>query len=110
MTEEPAKTGAALDLVLANKQELVGNVKLKGSLSCSGYEIVTFEILRAGRRVHSKLNTMDLGKQTFRDLIGRVPWDKALQGKWAQEIKLVFKAHLSQAQECCIPAKKAERQ
>ena len=53
--EEPMRRGAMLDLVLTNKEGLVGNVKLKGSLGCSDHEMVEFRILRAVRRVHSKL-------------------------------------------------------
>jgi len=76
-----------LDLVLTNKEGLVGNEKLKGSLGCSDHEIVVFRILRATRRVHSKLTTLDFrraGFGLFRDLLGRVPWDKALEGRGAQ--------------------------
>ena len=65
-----------LDLVLTNKEGLVGNVKLKGSLGCSDHEMVESRILRAGRRVHSKLNTLDFSRADFglfRDLLGRVP-------------------------------------
>jgi len=54
---------------------MVGNVKLKGSLGCSGHETVEFKILRTARRVHSKLATLDFrsaGFGLFRDLLGRV--------------------------------------
>jgi len=51
MIEEPTKRGAILDLVLTNKEGLVGNVKVKGSLGCSGHEMMQFKILRAARRV-----------------------------------------------------------
>ncbi|KFV18177.1 hypothetical protein N340_02392, partial [Tauraco erythrolophus] len=37
----------------------------------------------------------------FRDLLGRVPWDEALEGRW-----IIFKDHLLQAQEWCIPTKR----
>ena len=39
-----------LDLVLTNKEGLVGNVKLKGSLGCSDHDMVNFKILRTVRR------------------------------------------------------------
>ncbi|KFV05198.1 hypothetical protein N340_02153, partial [Tauraco erythrolophus] len=39
----------------------------------------------------------------FRDLLGRVRWDKALEGRGAQERWIIFKDHLLQAQEQCIP-------
>ena len=48
-----------LDLVLTNKEGLVGSVKLKSSLGCSDHEKMDFKILRAARRVHSKLTALD---------------------------------------------------
>ncbi|GAB0189727.1 hypothetical protein GRJ2_001438000 [Grus japonensis] len=98
-----------LDLVLINKEGLVGNVKLKGSLGCSDHEMVDLKTLRAARRVHSKLATLDFRRADFgffRDLLGRVPWEKALEGRGAQESWLVFEGHLLQAQEQCIPTKR----
>ncbi|GAB0208476.1 hypothetical protein GRJ2_003313300 [Grus japonensis] len=106
VTEEPTRRGAMLDLVLTNKEGLVGDVKLKGSLGCRDHE---FKILRAARRVHSKLTALDFRRADlglFRDLLGRIPWDKALEGRGAQASWLVFKGHLLQAQERCIPAKR----
>ncbi|KAJ7399158.1 dtw domain-containing protein 2 [Pitangus sulphuratus] len=38
--EEPMRRGVMLDLVLANKEGLEGNVKLKVSLGCSDHEMV----------------------------------------------------------------------
>ncbi|MCQ4179366.1 hypothetical protein FK518_27770, partial [Klebsiella pneumoniae] len=85
--EEPMRRGAMLDLVLTNKEGLVGNVELKGSLGCSDHEMVEFKILRAVRRACSKLSTLDFRRADFglfRDLLGKVPWDKALEGRGAQ--------------------------
>ncbi|KFV20689.1 hypothetical protein N340_13269, partial [Tauraco erythrolophus] len=42
----------------------------------------------------------------FRDLLARVQWDEALEGRGAQESWLIFKDHLLQAQEQCIPTKR----
>jgi len=47
--EEPMRRGAMLDLVLTNKEGLVGNGKLEGSLGCSDHEIVEFKILRVSK-------------------------------------------------------------
>ncbi|GAB0205107.1 hypothetical protein GRJ2_002976300 [Grus japonensis] len=102
------RRGAMLDLVLTNKEGLVGDVKVKGSLGCSDHEMVEVEILRAARRVHSKLTTLDFRRAQFglyRDLLGKVPWDKALEEREDQDSWLVFKNHLLQAQERCIPTK-----
>ena len=98
-----------LDLVLTNKEGLVGDVKLKGSLGCSDCEMVEFKILRAVRRAHSKLTALDFRRADFglfRDLLGRELWDKAQAGSEAQETWLTFKDHLLQAQERCIPTKR----
>ncbi|GAB0190131.1 hypothetical protein GRJ2_001478400 [Grus japonensis] len=98
-----------LDLVLTNKEDLVREVKLKGSLGCSDCEMVEFRILRAARRAHSKLTTLDFRRADFglfRDLLGRIPWDKALEGRGAQDSWLIFRSHLLQAQERCIPTKR----
>ena len=91
-----------LDLVPTNKEGLVGNVKLKGSLGCSDHEMVDFKILRAVRKVYSKLATLDFRRADFglfRDLLGGVPGDTALEGRGTQESWLIFKDHLLQAQE-----------
>ena len=40
--------------------------------------------------------------ELFRKLLGRVAWEKALEGRGAQESWLVFKDHLLQAQKQCI--------
>jgi len=107
--EEPTRRGAMLNLVLTNKEGLVGNVKLKGSLGCSDHEMVEFKIPRAARRVRSKLATLDFRRADFglrRDLLGRIPRDKTLEGRGAQESWSVFKDHLLQSQERCIPTKR----
>ncbi|GAB0181828.1 mitochondrial enolase superfamily member 1 [Grus japonensis] len=88
VTEEPTRRGAMLDIVLKNREGMVGAVKLKGSLGCSDHEMVEFKILRAARRVHSKLTILSFSRADFgffRDMLGRVPWDKALEGRGAQE-------------------------
>lgn len=41
------------------------------------------KILKAASRVHSKLSTLGFHGEDFglsRDLLGRVPWDKVLEG------------------------------
>lgn len=64
-----------------------------------------FEILGAGRKAHNKLTTLDIRRASFglfRDLLGRVTWKKALQGRGAKEIWVIFN-YLLQAKEPCIP-------
>lgn len=69
----------------------MGHVKFKGS--CSNHEMDEYKILRAVMRAHRA----DLG--LFRILLGRVPWNKALEGRRAQETWLIFKDHVFQVQE-----------
>ncbi|GAB0186145.1 mitochondrial enolase superfamily member 1 [Grus japonensis] len=104
--EEPTRRGAMLDLVLTNKEGLVGNVKLKGSLGCSDHEMVEFKILREARRAHSKLTTLDFRRADFglfRDLLGRLQWDKALEGRGSQE-----SCHTTQVSESKVRDSKNE--
>ncbi|PKU47462.1 hypothetical protein llap_2202 [Limosa lapponica baueri] len=106
--EEPTRRGAMLDLVLNNKEGLVGIVKLKGSLDCSDHEMVKFKTLRGGRRPHSKLINLDLRRADFglfMDLLVRVMWDKVLEGRGTPKNWLIFKDHLLQAQEEVCPNK-----
>ncbi|KFP07547.1 hypothetical protein N300_15283, partial [Calypte anna] len=42
----------------------------------------------------------------FKDLLGRVEWDKNMDGKGAQEIWSIFKDHLLHAQDQCVPMKR----
>ena len=109
MIEKPKRRCAILDLVCINKEVLVENVKLQGSLGCSDHEMVEFKILKAARRAHRKLTTLDFKRADFgpfRDLVSRVPCDKALEGRGAQESWLIFKDHLLQAQEQCTVTKR----
>jgi len=95
--EEPMRRGVMLDLVLTNKEGLVDP------------KMVEFKILRTGRRVHSKLTTLGFRRADFGllwDLLGRIPWDKALEGRGAHESWSVFKDHLLQAQERCTLTKR----
>ena len=58
---------------------------------------MVIRILRAGRRVKSKLTTLDFRRvdfSLFKDLLGRLLWDKTLEQKGAQESWLIFEDHL----------------
>lgn len=57
-----------LDLILSNKEGLVGNVKLKGSLGCSGCQMVQFRMLSAARREHSNLTYLGFRKADLASL------------------------------------------
>lgn len=72
-----------VDLVLTNKEGLLGNVKIKSSLGCSDHKMVEFNILRSARWAQSKLATLAFWRAEFdlsSDQFGREPWNKALEG------------------------------
>ncbi|KAJ7413722.1 dtw domain-containing protein 2 [Pitangus sulphuratus] len=84
-TEKPTMRDVTLDLVLTDKERLVGNVKPKGSLGRSNHEIVEFDTLRGVKRVHSKLTTLGFTRANFgllRDLLGRAPEKKTWKEEW----------------------------
>lgn len=104
--EEPTRKGALLDMVFINKEELVMDVKIKGSLGCSDQEIVEFGILRGGNRAKNRNTAWDFRKadfNLFRDLLGIIshvihPWrERVVQDSW-----MIFKDHLLKAQERSI--------
>lgn len=77
-------------------------MKFKGSLGCRDHEMLYFKILRLSKRVPNKLATLDFRRadfELFRELFGRVTWEKAMERRGAQESPLVFKDHLLQAQK-----------
>jgi len=112
VVEEPTRKGALLDLVLTNKEQLVEDVKAGGRLGCSDHEMVEFRILCGGSRAISKIKTLDLRRANFalfRELLGGIPWARALEGRGVQECWSLFKHHFLHAQEQCIPLRKKSR-
>ncbi|GAB0181767.1 hypothetical protein GRJ2_000642000 [Grus japonensis] len=82
VVEEPVKTGVLLDLVLTNKEGLVEDVKVGGRLGCNDHEMVEFRILCGRSRAISRITTLDFRRANFglfKDLLGRIPWVKALE-------------------------------
>lgn len=78
---EPTKENPLLDHILANKDELVGNLKAGGSLGCSDHEMEKFRILQGGNKAKSRITTLGFRRTGFhrlKDLLGRIPWDMAL--------------------------------
>ncbi|PKU43893.1 dtw domain-containing protein 2 [Limosa lapponica baueri] len=76
--EQPTRRGAMLDLVLTNREGLVGNAKLQGSLGCSDREMMEFKILRAVRRAHSKPTALDFRRADF-GLSQGSPWQTTMR-------------------------------
>lgn len=66
-------------------------------MAYSDNEMVEFKILRQSKRVHSRLAILDFRRadfDLFKELLGRVTWDKALEGRQVQESCSVFKNNL----------------
>jgi len=55
VVEEPTRKGALLDLVLTNKERLVEDVKVGGSLGYSNHAMVKFRIQSAGSSQTSRI-------------------------------------------------------
>ena len=56
---EPINADALLDQLHTNKEELMDDVKTKGSLGHSDHVIVVFNILREISRIKKKIITLD---------------------------------------------------
>jgi len=88
VVEEPTRKGALLDLVLTNKERLVEDVKVGGRLGCSDHEMVEFRILCGRSSAISRIKTLDLRRANFglfKELLGEIPWSRALEGRGVQE-------------------------
>jgi len=65
-----------LDLVLTNKEGLVEDVKVEGSLSCSDHAMVNFTVLHGGSRAISRIKTSGFRRANFslfKELLGGIP-------------------------------------
>ena len=78
------------------------DVKVGGSLGCSDHDMVEFRILRGGSRAISRITTLDFGRAKFglfKDLLGRIPWVRSLEGRGVCESWSLFKLHFHHAQD-----------
>ncbi|XP_048785457.1 uncharacterized protein LOC125685961 [Lagopus muta] len=106
LVREPTRGGALLDLLFANKEGLVGDVKVGDCLGQSDHEIVEFSILGDVRRVTTKTAILNLKRADFdllRTLVARVPWESLLKGKGVQEAWTLLKMEILKAQKQAVP-------
>ncbi|GAB0206625.1 mitochondrial enolase superfamily member 1 [Grus japonensis] len=104
--KEPMRKGALLDLLLVNREGLVGEVAIGGRLGHSDHEVVEFKIFGDRRKTATKTSTLDMGRADFRllrELVSQVPWETALEGIGVHQCWSLFKGHLLRAQEQAIP-------
>ena len=80
---EPTRKGALLDLLLENREGLVGAVAIGSRLSHSDHEVVEFRTYGDRRKSATKTSALDTGKADFRllrELVSKVPWETAFEG------------------------------
>jgi len=109
VVEEPMRRGMLLDLVLTNKEGPVEDAKVGGSLGCSDHEMVEFRNPRGGSRAISRIKALDFRRANFglfKELLGGIPWIRALEGRGLQESWSLFKYHFLHAQDRCMPPSK----
>ncbi|KAK4817941.1 hypothetical protein QYF61_002785 [Mycteria americana] len=86
--------------------ELIGDVKIGGSLGCSDHALVEFAVLRDMGQVKSKVRTLNFRKanfQLFKEVVNRTPWETALRDKGAEQSWRIFKDAFHRAQKLSIP-------
>ena len=103
---ELTRKGAFLDLFLIERESLMGEVATGGCLGHSSHEAVKFQIYGNRRKPASKTSTLDMRRADFRllrELLSKVPWEKAFEGAGVHQCWSLFKYHLLRAQEQAIP-------
>jgi len=112
VVEEPTRGGVLLDFVLTNRDGLVEEVQVGGSLGCSNHEMVECRILRGGSRVTKRIKALDFRRANsglFQDLLGGILWVRALGDRGVQETWSLFKPYFLYTQDWCIPMSKKSR-
>ena len=94
---QPTREGVALDLLLANRAGLAGDVMAGGHLGHSDLEMIEFSIDREVRRGLSRTATLEFQRADFglfRGLADKVPWEAVLQGGGVQEGWMFFRKQI----------------
>lgn len=68
----------ALELMVTNIREIIGYVRIGGSLSCSKHALVEFAVLRNIGQVRSKVRPLNFRKADFqisREIVRGMPWE-----------------------------------
>ena len=106
MMREPTRGAAPLDLLFTNRDGMVEDVEVRGSLGQSEHEMVEFLILDRVRRGNSKTATLHFQRadfELFRRLVRGVPWESVLESKGVQDGWSLFKKEVVKAQEQAVP-------
>jgi len=103
---EPTRGCASLDLLLTNREGLVGDVVAGGCLGLSDHEMIEFLVQGEVKRGASNTTTVDVWRADFglfRTLVERVTWERVLKGKGVQVGSTFFKEEDLKAQEEAVP-------
>jgi len=95
-----------LDLLVTNASELIGDVKIGGSLGCSDHMLVELMLLREmgiTKSIVRKLNFRRANFQLFKEIVRRTPWETVLRDRGTEQSSHVFKDVFHRAQELSIP-------
>jgi len=95
-----------LDLLVTNARELIGDVKIRGSLGCSDHALVEFTVPRDVGQAKSKIRTLNFRKanfQLFMELVSRTPWVTTLTAKGTEQSWQITEDAFHREQELLIP-------
>jgi len=90
-----------LDLLVTNASELIGDVKIGGSLGCGDHALVEFAVLKDMGHVKGKVKTLNLMKanfQLFKELVNKTLWETSLGDKGVEQSCQIFKHAFYRAQ------------
>lgn len=86
--QHPIRRGALLDLILTTSKSLIAAMKVRSITSCTDCEMVEFRMLEEGSTVKNKFTILMFRRVLsglFKDLLGKLPCDKALEGRGAAQ-------------------------
>jgi len=77
LVKDMTKGGTLLGLILIKEKELVGNMKVRGSLDCTDYGMPEFKILGERNKANCRITTSGLQKSGFWP-VQKSPWKNAM--------------------------------
>jgi len=104
--DSPTRGCAILDLLVTNTRELSGDVRIGGSLGCSGDTLVEFAVPRDMHQANSKVKTLNFRNAIFQlfESVNKTPWEIALRDRGAEQSWQIFKDAFHRVQELSVPS------